>query len=205
LIKYEPHREYPRFNFITIGGIVTGYDIMTQGKTTKDSRIRKAAEKTQTFDAKKERQIFEESRKEFRGDQGSSLKTRPKVREYGIPLAFDHSSSPKESKEVSKLMEFLYTYIKLIQDERVVQELQTLIRHYELGKTNPLLNRVVHIIAKKRRTNKESHLNSPIGEYNIDYVVFDLGLEVNVTMKKTWELMGKPRLIYSPISLRMDN
>jgi hypothetical protein len=24
-------------------------------------------------------------------------------------------------------------------------------------------------------------------------------------MKKNWELMGKPRLIYSPIRIRMDN
>jgi hypothetical protein len=48
---------------------------MTQGKTTEDSRIRKATEKTQTFDEKKERQIFEESRKEFKGYQGSSSKT----------------------------------------------------------------------------------------------------------------------------------
>jgi hypothetical protein len=62
---------------------------MTQGKTTKDSRVQKAIEKTQTFDAKKERQIFEEARKEFKIDQGSSSKTRPEVREYGMPLEFD--------------------------------------------------------------------------------------------------------------------
>jgi ligand-binding sensor protein len=39
----------------------------------------------------------------------------------------------KEGKEVSKLMEFLYTCIKLIQDESIVQELQNLIRQYEIG------------------------------------------------------------------------
>jgi hypothetical protein len=48
-------------------------------------------------------------------------------------------------------------------------------------------------------------LNVQIGEYEIDYVVLDLGSEVNVMMKKTWVLMGKPKLIYSPIRLRMDN
>jgi hypothetical protein len=36
-------------------------------------------------------------------------------------------------------------------------------------------------------------------------VVLDLGLEVNVMTKQTWALMGKPKLIYSPIRLRMDN
>ena len=47
---------------------------MTQGKTTKESGVGKAAEKTQTFDAKKEKQVFEEARKEFRRDQASSSK-----------------------------------------------------------------------------------------------------------------------------------
>jgi hypothetical protein len=55
-------------------------DRLAQGKTTEDSGIRKFIEKTQTFDAKKERKIFEEVSKEFRGYQGSSSKTIPKVR-----------------------------------------------------------------------------------------------------------------------------
>jgi hypothetical protein len=50
---------------------------MTQGNIAEDSGIRKATEKTQNFDMKKERQIFEESRQEFKEDQGSSSKTRP--------------------------------------------------------------------------------------------------------------------------------
>ena len=89
LIYVEPHGEDPIVVFITRGGIVTGEDRLTQGKNTEDSGIRKATEKTQMFDAKKERQMFEEERKEFRGDQGSSSKTRPEVREYGMPLEFD--------------------------------------------------------------------------------------------------------------------
>jgi hypothetical protein len=53
--------------------------------------------------------------------------------------------------------------------------------------------------------NKELNLNAQIGEYDIEYVVLDLGSEVNVMTKKTWALMGKPKLIYSPIILRMAN
>ena len=112
LIYVEPHGEDLRFIVITRGGIVIGEDILTQGKTTKDSGIRKVVEKTQTFDTKKERHIFEEERKEFKVDQGYSSKTWPEVREYGMPLEFDQSASPKEGKEVSKIMEFLYTCIK---------------------------------------------------------------------------------------------
>jgi hypothetical protein len=81
LIYDETRGEDPRVIIITRGVIVTKEDRMTQGNITKDSRIRKATEKTKMFDAKKERQIFEEERNELRGDQGSSSKTRPKVRE----------------------------------------------------------------------------------------------------------------------------
>jgi hypothetical protein len=66
-----------------------------------------------------------------------------------------------------------------------------------------LLNRAIHQVSKKRRTNKELHLNSQIGDYDIDYVVLDLGSEVNLMTKQTWELMGKTNLIYSSIRLRM--
>ena len=61
-----------------------------------------------------------------------------------MPRAFDPSASPTEGKEVSKLMEFLHTCVKLIQDKGDVQELQDLIKQYELGKIDPLLNREIH-------------------------------------------------------------
>ena len=63
LIYIEPHGEYPRVVVITRGGAIIGEDRMTQGKTTKESGIRKVAEKTQTFDAKKEKKMFEEARR----------------------------------------------------------------------------------------------------------------------------------------------
>jgi uncharacterized protein YqgV (UPF0045/DUF77 family) len=157
------------------------------------------------FDAQKERQIFEEERKEFITGQRYSSKKKPEIKEYGMPQVFDPYASPIEGKEVSKLMEFLYTCVKLIQDKGVVQELQDLIKQYEIGKIEPLLNRVVHKIGKRRRTNKELHLNAQIGEYEIDYVVLDLRSEVNVMTKQTWALMVKPKLIYSPIRLHMAN
>jgi hypothetical protein len=85
LIYVEPRREYPRVVVITRRGVVIGEDRLIQGNTTEDSGIRKDAEKTQNFDAKKERHIFEEARKEFKVDKGSSSKTQPEVREYGMP------------------------------------------------------------------------------------------------------------------------
>jgi hypothetical protein len=100
-----------------------------------------------------------------------------------MPLAFDQSASPREGKEVRKIMEFLCTCINLIKDERIVQELQNLVRKYEIGRIDPLLNKEVHQVSRKRRENKELHLNAEIGDYDIDYVVLNLGLEVNVMTK----------------------
>ena len=47
--------------------------------------------------------------------------------------------------------------------------------------------------------------NAQIGDYDMDEVILDLGSEVNVLTRKTWELMGKPKLRYSPIQLRLAN
>jgi hypothetical protein len=54
LIYVEPHGEDPRDDVITRGGIFIGQDRLIQGKTIEDSGIRKATEKTQTFDENKE-------------------------------------------------------------------------------------------------------------------------------------------------------
>jgi hypothetical protein len=75
LIYAETRGEYLRVTIIAQGGVVIGEDRLTQGKTTEDSRVRKYAEKTLNFDSKKERRTFEDARKEFRRDQGSSSRT----------------------------------------------------------------------------------------------------------------------------------
>ena len=39
----------------------------------------------------------------------------------------------------------------------------------------------------------------------MDEVVMDLGSEVNVMTRQTWEIMAKPKLAFSPIQLRLAN
>ena len=48
-------------------------------------------------------------------------------------------------------------------------------------------------------------LTAQIGEFEMDEVVLDLGLEVNVLTKQTWKQMGSPQLVRSPIHLRLAN
>ena len=48
-------------------------------------------------------------------------------------------------------------------------------------------------------------LSTVIGTYEMDEVVLDLGSEVNVMTKQTWEIMAKLKLAFSPIQLRLEN
>jgi len=48
-------------------------------------------------------------------------------------------------------------------------------------------------------------LIAEIGEYKMDQVILELGSDVNVLPKQTWECKGRPTLQWSPIQLRMAN
>lgn len=48
-------------------------------------------------------------------------------------------------------------------------------------------------------------LTTQIGDYEMGPVILDLGSNVNVLLKQTWECMGRPALQWSPIQLRMVN
>ena len=66
-------------------------------------------------------------------------------------------------------------------------------------------NKAIHQIKKYIRIGREMRLNAHIGDYDMDEVILDLGSEVNVLTRQTWELMGKPKLRYSPIRLILVN
>ena len=51
--------------------------MVTPEKTIEGSGIKRVVEKTQLFDPRKERQTFEEARREFGGEQASSSKAQP--------------------------------------------------------------------------------------------------------------------------------
>ena len=57
--------------------------------------------------------------------------------------------------------------------------------------------KLVNNIWHKRRTSKELRLSAQIGEYDMDYVILNLGSDVNILPKKTWGVMGKPNMVWS--------
>jgi hypothetical protein len=64
---------------------------------------------------------------------------------------------------------------------------------------------MVNQVLRRKRTNEEFKFNAHIREYNVDNVILDLGSDVNVLPKQTWEMMGEPELIWSPVHLRFAN
>jgi hypothetical protein len=50
----------------------------------------------------------------------------------------------------------------------------------------------------------EFRLNADIGYFNMGDIILDLGFEVNVLPKNTWQCMGKPTLGYSPVRLKLS-
>ena len=91
--------------------------------------------------------------------------------------------------------------MKLLINQNALNELQKVIASCEPQRSagkEKTVNRV-------RRTGREMRLNAQIGEYGMTDVILDLGSEVNVLTKQTWEQMGKPTLEWSPIQLTLAN
>jgi hypothetical protein len=68
----------------------------------------------------------------------------------------------------------------------------------------PELKTVNHLHTR-RRTSWEFRLNANVGDFNMGYVILDIGSEVNVLPKATWQCMGEPTLGYSTVQLKIEN
>jgi hypothetical protein len=62
---------------------------------------------------------------------------------------------------------------------------------------------VVNQVLHRKGTNGEFRFSVQIGEYDVDNV--KLGSKVNFLPKKTWEMMGKPKIVWSLVQLRLTN
>jgi hypothetical protein len=71
-------------------------------------------------------------------------------------------------------------------------------------KQKPELKTVNHLHTR-RRTSREFRLNANIGDFNMGDIILDLGSEVNVLPKATWQCMGEPTLGYSTVQLKLAN
>jgi hypothetical protein len=42
-------------------------------------------------------------------------------------------------------------------------------------------------------------MTTELGGYDMEGVMLDTGFDMNILLKKSWEVMGKPKLVWSPI------
>jgi hypothetical protein len=63
----------------------------------------------------------------------------------------------------------------------------------------PLLERDLCEVSKKKHTRREFKMTTELISYEMDGVMLDLGSDVNIFPKKSWELKGKLSLVWLPI------
>lgn len=52
----------------------------------------------------------------------------------------------------------------------------------------------INQVAHSKRISKEFIFGAHVGEFEMDNIILDLGSDVNILPKNTWEIMGKPKL-----------
>jgi hypothetical protein len=60
-------------------------------------------------------------------------------------------------------------------------------------------------VRKHKWIGREFKMTTKLGSYEMDDVMLNLGFDVNILPNKSWEFMGNPNLVWSPIQLKLDN
>jgi hypothetical protein len=60
-------------------------------------------------------------------------------------------------------------------------------------------------VIKKNHIGRDFKMTTELEIYEMDYVMLDPRSNVNIFPKKSWELIGKPNLVWFPIQLRLAN
>jgi len=183
-------------------GMVTG------GQPSKpiEEWVRKIEDKQPTVDLDKIKETFMHTHIGFCiPDPPSSKGKEFQYSDRNMELRSDWNNSTSTmvcqgAKCTSKVKSFLQSCLKLIRDENAQSEVQHLIDYYD-----PTTERAINQIKRYICTGREMRLSAMIRSYEMDEVVLDLGSEVNVMTKQTWEIMAKPKLAFSPIQLRLVN
>jgi hypothetical protein len=109
---------------------------------------------------------------------------------YDMPHPYDHTREYHPSQKVSNLRNFLVSCLKLLNDQTSIQASQSLLEKCNSEEEMKLEKNIVNHVHRKTRTNREFRLNTNIVDFNMGDIILDLGYEVNVLPKKTWECMG---------------
>ena len=88
-----------------------------------------------------------------------------------------------EDEFTGSVQSFLRSYLKLLRNEKAIEELQKIIDQCQHNPSLSSTRCVVHNIMGFTRTGREMRLTAQIGEFEMDEVILDLGSELNVLTK----------------------
>ena len=164
-VKVEPRDEGPSVNVITHSGMATRG---SAEKVEVEPLIHKEATKQEGLDLHKENETFVATRQDF----AKAVASNPQA--------------PTNLKADAEVKTFLQACMKLLHNQRAIENLQVLIDSC-VERTNPPMEvKDVHKLYKhKKHIGREVQLTTRIGDYEMEQVILDLGSYLNVFPKKT--------------------
>jgi hypothetical protein len=122
-----------------------------------------------------------------------------------MPPSLDYTKEMHPLGQVSTIKGFLKSCIKLLNVPSFVKILQSMLERCSIEIEGKLEQKTVNHLHTRRRKSRELRLNANIGDFNMGDIILDLGSEVNVLPKKTWQCMGEPTLGYLLVHLKLAN
>jgi hypothetical protein len=135
----------------------------------------------------------------------STTQDKKEVPEFEMPPSLDHTKEMQPLGQVSTLEGFLQSCVKILNDPFSVKILQSMLEICSIETEGKPEHKKINHLHTRRRTSRESRMNSNIRDFNMGDIILDLGSEVNVLPKKTWQCMGEPTLGYSLVQLKLAN
>jgi hypothetical protein len=135
----------------------------------------------------------------------STVQPVKEVSEYEMPLSLDHTQGMQPKGQVSTIKGFLQSCINILSDPSSMKILQNILEKCSSETKEMLEPETVNHLHTQRITSREFRLNANIGDFNMGDIILDLGFEVNVLPKKTWQCMGETTLGYSNVKLKLAN
>ena len=115
---------------------------------------------------------------------------------YEMPTALDSSLEVGPSRQHGTLQKLFKRFFSLARDLDSLTEIESLLHRSTMGQNDSTVNSL-----HNKKTRKEVRMNIQIGDYEVDSVILDLGLDVNIVTRQTWKNMGSPMLSCSPMQL----
>lgn len=190
MMTVEPREYEPHINIVTKSGATSRDD--KGKKKVEETWVRKTTEKAPGFSIQKEKETFMGAKWSLMNDRASTFSTQLKL----MPTKdCDKVSTPMQELDPSILKSCLQICVKLLRNQKVFEGLQEMIdscANKEVPQSD--LRAVKNLHWHKKRMGKEMRFTAQIGEYDMDKIILDLGSDANMLPKKTWELMGRPKL-----------